>query len=48
MSLESGRCISIGYCRVSAKDQKDDLKRQINLKELFINKKIIENLTSNR
>ena len=37
MQIKENERISIGYCRVSAKHQKDDLERQIN-------KKIIENL----
>jgi len=37
MQIKENKRISIGYCRVSAKHQKDDLERQIN-------KKIIENL----
>jgi len=36
MQIKENKRISIGYCRVSAKHQKDDLKRQINLMELFI------------
>ena len=36
MQIKENKRISIGYYRVSAKHQKDDLKRQINLMELFI------------
>jgi len=36
MQIKENKRISIGYCRVSAKHQKDDLERQINLMELFI------------
>ncbi len=36
MQIREHKRISIGYCRVSAKHQKDDLERQINLMELFI------------
>ena len=36
MQIKENKHISIGYCRVSAKHQKDDLERQINLMELFI------------
>lgn len=36
MQIKENKRISIGYCRVSGKHQKDDLERQINLMELFI------------
>ena len=31
MQIKENKRISIGYCRVSAKHQKDDLERQIDL-----------------
>ena len=36
MQIKENKRISIGYCRIFAKHQKDDLERQINLMELFI------------
>ena len=39
MQIKENKRISIGYCRVSAKHQKDDLERQINLMEVILIKK---------
>ncbi len=37
--MQTREHISIGYCRVSAKHQKDDLERQINLMQAISIKK---------
>ncbi len=36
MQIRENKRISIGYCCVSAKHQKDDLERQINLMEVIL------------
>jgi predicted site-specific integrase-resolvase len=38
MQMKQNKRINLGYCRVSAKHQKDDLARQVELMELYLTK----------